>query len=115
MYLYLLCELEKIGFGATIGSLHITVLGFADDIVLISDDPKNLQELLNFCQSWSIKNEMTFNISKCKVMIFNGSAKNSIITLNGKVLEIVDSHKYLGVIMSSKYVTTSSAFTTPLF
>ena len=48
---------------------------------------------------------MIFNISKCKVMIFNGPAKSSIFTLNGKVLDIVDSHKYLGVILSSKYVT----------
>ena len=101
----LLNELDKTGSGATIGAIHIAALGFADDIVLISDDPQKLQDLLNLCQSWSIKNEMTFNTSKCKVMIFNGPAKNSIFTLCGKALEIVNSHKYLGVILSSKYVT----------
>ena len=38
-------------------------------------------------------------------MTFHGPAKNSIFTLSGKALQIVDSHKYLGVTLRSKYVT----------
>ena len=35
----LLIELDTSGLGATIGRPKISVFGFADDIVLISDDP----------------------------------------------------------------------------
>ena len=46
----LLNELHNTGIGAFIGPIHIPALGFADDIVLISDDPEKLQKLINKCQ-----------------------------------------------------------------
>ena len=48
---------------------------------------------------------MTFHTSKCKVMVFNSAAKQVIFTLDKTVLEIVQTHRYLGVILTSKYVT----------
>ena len=48
---------------------------------------------------------MAFNVSKCKVMVFNDSSKNATFTLNNTNLEIVDSYKYLGAILSSRYIT----------
>ena len=48
---------------------------------------------------------MDFNIGKCKVMVLNGSPCNIDFTLSGEVLKIVDSHRYLGIILTSKYVT----------
>ena len=101
----LLVDLTRSKLGASIGSVLIAALGFADDIVLISDRPWKLQQLINICQSWAIKNRMAFNISKCKVMIFNGAAKTDTFTLNNTVLEIVSTYRYLGVILTSKYVT----------
>ena len=80
----LLVELEKTGLGATIGLIQIPVLGFADDIVLISDDPRKLQKLLDICEAWSIKNRMSFNTDKCKVMILNGPSKDFIFKLNNR-------------------------------
>ena len=68
----LLDELHRTNLGATIGTVHIPALGFADDIVLISDDPIKLQKLIDICEAWSEKNLMGFNTSKCDVMIFNG-------------------------------------------
>ena len=43
----LLQEINSTNLGATIGPIHIPVLGFADDIVLASDKPAKLQQLLN--------------------------------------------------------------------
>ena len=48
---------------------------------------------------------MTFKPSKCKVMILNGSPKNVRMTLDNIVLKIVTSYRYLGVNITSKYVT----------
>ena len=101
----LLDELNRSDHGATIGPVHIAALGFADDIVLVSENPLKLQNLLNICHSWAQKNRMTFNTSKCKVLILNGSPKNIKLTLDNEVLEIVSNYRYLGVILCSKYVT----------
>ena len=60
----LLEELNLSNHGATIGQIHVAALGFADDIVLISDNPRKLQYLLDMCNSWALKNRMTFNTSK---------------------------------------------------
>ena len=43
----LLVELNNSNLGAAIGPIPIAALGFADDIVLISDDPSKLKQLLN--------------------------------------------------------------------
>jgi len=69
----LLNELDKTDLGATIATIHIPALGFADDIVLVSDNPLKLQGLIDICYLWSRKNNMNFNIGKCKVMVLNGS------------------------------------------
>ena len=67
----LLIDLHNSGLGAKIGSITVSCLGFADDIVLATENPKNLQLLINICEHWATKNGMKFNVSKCKVMAFN--------------------------------------------
>ena len=101
----LLEVLNKSNLGATVGLLHFAALGFADDIVLISDTPRKLQRLLDICSSWTRRNQMTFKTSKCKVMILNGTPKNVRFTLDNVPLKIVSTYKYLGVVITSKYVT----------
>ena len=99
-----LLELNLSNHGATIGQIHIAALGF-DDIVLNSDNPQKLQYLLDMCNSWALKNRMTFNTSKCKVRIFNTASQEVKFTLDKEVLEVVTTYKYLGVILTSKHVT----------
>ena len=55
--------------------MKISALGFADDIILLSQSAKNLQKLIDICAEWSKANGMKFNISKCKVMFLNGRMK----------------------------------------
>ena len=50
-----------------------------------------------------IKNEMPFNTDKWKVILLNGSSNDITFTLNNE-LKIVETNKYLGVILSSKYI-----------
>ena len=49
----LLIDLQKSEHGASIGDIHISCLGFADDIVLVSESPEDLQMLINKCESWA--------------------------------------------------------------
>lgn len=93
--------------GAKIGKLVISGLGFADDIVLISDSPAKLQGLIDICSGWAKRNYMEFKISKCKVIVLNRSSTNIFFsTLNNKYLEIVKSYKYLGVTICTRRLTT---------
>ena len=101
----LLDELGNSGLGAHLGPVHIPVLGFADDIVLISDDPRKLQRMIDTCYHWAARNSMSFNIPKCKVMMFNAPRDGPPFTLNGEELKVVTSCKYLGVTLTSRYVT----------
>ena len=81
----LLEKLDESNLGAKIGKLVISGLGFADDIVLISDSPAKLQGLIEICSGWAKRNYMEFKISKCKVIVLNRSSTNIFFfTLNNK-------------------------------
>jgi len=94
-------KLNNSNLGAAIENLIISSLGFADDIVLISDSPKKLQSLINICYEWALENGMEFNTSKCKVMVLNRSSTNLIVTLNNELLEIIKEYKYLSGVRGS--------------
>ena len=97
----LLTDLQKSSLGAKIGDLTISCLGFADDLVLTAESPENLQLLINKCECWVKKNLMTFNTDKCKVMVFNRPSSNLNFSIYGKQLSMVNSYKYLGIVISN--------------
>ena len=102
----LLRELNDSNLGAEIDNLIISTLGFADDIVLITGCPKKLQKLLDICYKWTIRNGMSFNIDKCKIMVLNKSAKGVEFKLGKKCLKKVKIYKYLGVMFSNTRLTS---------
>ena len=67
----LLKSLNASSLGAKVGYINISGLGFADDLLLISDTPDKLQKLILICELWSKINHMAFKISKSKVMVLN--------------------------------------------
>jgi len=84
--------------------VNLNCLMFADDIVLVSETASGLQnsiELLAlYCQKWNL----TININKTKVIIFNKGGhtiKQFRFSLNAQEIEIVQSYCYLGIIFSS--------------
>ena len=101
----LLDSLNNSNLGATIGDILVSALGFADDIVLVTDCPKKAQKLLDICQSWALANMMTFKTSKCEVMVLNGPSSNVNLMLFSNTLKIVDSYRYLGVTLTSNRIT----------
>ena len=60
---------------------------------------KLLQSDLNNLYNWSNEWQMLFNIDKCKVMHFGNNNLHAVYTLGGKVLQVVDEEKDLGVIV----------------
>ena len=102
----LLRELNNSNLGAQVGKIFVSALGFADDIILISNNPKNLQKLIDICFLWATRNGMTFNDDKCKILTLNTKGKDLNFTLSSKTLDKVDIIKYLGVVFSNVRLTS---------
>jgi hypothetical protein len=88
----------------TINNINVSCLMYADDIVLISESAKGIQNCLNklsnYCDIWNL----SVNIDKSKVIIFNKSGrviKKDNFKYMEYVLEITQEYKYLGVLFKS--------------
>ena len=103
----LLEELHNSPYGAPMGNIRIAALGFADDVVLISDSKQNMQKLLDICESWGTKNRMAFNMSKCKAMVFNRPPRTifGLFKMRNQHIKVVKEFKYLGITLSTKRLT----------
>ena len=100
----LLCELRKSGYGCYIGNTYCGCLGYADDITLLSPSVAGLQKLLNICENFASKNDIQFNESKSKVMVFCNKIQNNIMPnlyLNDRILEFVKKFVHLGHIITT--------------
>ncbi|KAK6196064.1 hypothetical protein SNE40_001359 [Patella caerulea] len=76
---------------------------YADDTVLLSESPENLQNMLNTLSNYCYENNLNGNVNKSKIIIFKNGGKireNETWTYEGKDLEIVKSFNYLGVVFN---------------
>ena len=102
----LLEKLHLTRLGVGMPKTIITALGYADDIVLLADNPSKLQEQIDICEKWSSENGMRFNTEKCKVMALNVRQKGLAFHISGETIEVVQKKKYLGIIFSRSRQTT---------
>ena len=80
--------------GILVDGEYLTHLRFADDILLVSHDPLELQTMIRELNEESIKAGLKMNIKKTKVMMCN-RLQNNTITVDGKTIEKVDHYTYL--------------------
>ena len=78
------------------------ILKFADDTKVFGrvnsyEDRMKLQNDLKRLVEWTEKWQMTFNVSKCKVMHMGGSNMEWNYVMNGQMLKVVKAEKDLGV------------------
>ena len=99
----LFIELASSGFGCYIKDLFYGIIGYADDIVLLSPDKYGLQCMLDITNSFLIKLGLKISVdhlnpkkSKTKCVAFGLKNKPSPIILNGTSLPWCDSYKHLG-------------------
>ena len=98
------------GFGARYIEIILCILGFCDDICLLSESASDLRHLLSFCELFANKWGIEYNIDKCKFIVF-GSTKytDSIFLLNNMPIGYTDKFKYLGIEFT-KYLDMSEFF-----
>ena len=90
---------SDINSGIAIEDLCLIVLLFADNIVIIDENPDNLQKSLNnlsqYCDNWGLE----VNIHKTKIVVFRKSGKlrkNEYWYYTNTQLEIMNDFNYLG-------------------
>ena len=93
-------------------SLNSTIRLYADDALLHSpitgaSSVEAFQKDLDSLERWASKWQMSFNTSKCSIIIFGNTRTVDIQSLqyrlNNVVLNIVSSIKYLGVIITNDF------------
>ena len=85
MYLNpLLSELKATEVGVQVDNCLISVLAYADDLVLVAESERDLQKLINVLESWCFKWRLNVNTEKTKVMHFrdrNVPVTNTVFTV----------------------------------
>lgn len=109
--------IKRIGKGVFYGNVRISILMFADDIVLIADNKKDLQLLMDLTYAYSRRWRFNFNFAKSAVVVFeNGRDPRPIFygdcksecrcgkhwKLGDTLIVETDVYKYLGVELDTK-------------
>jgi hypothetical protein len=93
------------GVGPLLGGVRVPHILYADDVVLLTETPEDMQELLKilsvFCELFGMK----VNLTKTKAVVFRAGARarrNVRLVFQGQPVEFVNEYKYLGVLFDSK-------------
>ena len=99
MYINDVFEYINSGNDLDVEQLAIFMLLFADDMVIMSKDPLELETMLNRLYDYCVEWKMNVNINKTKTVIFCRRKGNNNIVFNfgPDNIDIVDSYVYLGV------------------
>ena len=104
MYLNDLIEdINSLGCGIQIGNQNISMLCYADDIVLMATKETDLQNMLTKLEVWCNLWRMSINVDKTKIVHFRPQRvqKSSFLfTCSGAPIEMVSKYKYLGLVLN---------------
>ena len=93
-----------------INKVNIFLLMYADDTILMVENPKYRQKMMDTLKEWTDEYGLTVNVSKTKIVIFRSSWKrpNIAFLFDNQVVENVDIFSYLGLLMyyNGKFNTT---------
>ena len=93
--------LKELNCGIDVDGLNLSILLYADDIVLMAPDENALQKMLQFIDGWCKKWRMAINSDKTQVVHFRTKSKMKSefqFSLGSNNLSTVSFYKYLGVI-----------------
>ena len=91
-------ECTKENIGAHINKVNVSIMVYADDIILLSSVDSHLQKLVDTCDVFSEFCRIDFNATKSNTAEFGPQFfKNSDFLLHNTRIPIVDSIIYLGV------------------
>jgi hypothetical protein len=86
---------------STLTDVHILLLHFANDLILMSELEVGLQQQLNMLQQFYAECELIVNMKNTKVMVFNFVNPCQEFVFKGDTIERVQTFKYLGILFST--------------
>ena len=105
-------EINALGLGINVGEAKLSILLYADDIVMVAYNEQDMQILLDKLHDWSKRWRVLINTEKSKVMHFRtGRRKRSEFQfqIGDNILELTEKYKYLGVTFTEKHDFTLNA------
>ena len=83
--------------GAKVGIHNLSIIGYCDDLIIMSPTAGHAQVLLKLCEEHAREWKMDFNAKKSVSLTFGKGSCNSRFLLNGTNLPKVDEIMYLGL------------------
>jgi hypothetical protein len=94
----LIREIKKVNPGYKVSfGLRVSLLLFADDIVILAASQKELQAALDVLSDWCKLWRLQVNLKKSKVVLGGTSRMGKPIMYRGEPMEVVEEYMYLGV------------------
>ena len=99
----LIYECTNENIGAVFNKINVSIIVYADDIILLASVDSHLQKLLNICHNYSKTWRLKFNPNKSNILEFGKQFfKNSKLHLENTLIPKVDFFIYLGVKIDNK-------------
>jgi hypothetical protein len=108
----LVAEVNRHNLGIKLGNIKVSILLFADDIVLIAENEEKLQKMLDIVHKWCSKWRLAVHKDKTKVMHFRKvrQARSWYVFKYGNIdLEVVNKYKYLIIVLNEHLNFTVTA------
>ena len=93
-------EINDFNLGISVHERKVSILLFADDIVILGENAEELQVLLDYVEKWCKNWRMKINMDKTKIVHYRKKCVKKTqfpFSINNTQLEIVDTYKYLGI------------------
>ena len=94
-------HVKEINYGIRLGETLVNNLRFADDINLIDEDYRSLQEQPEKIRAVAEQAGLIVNVGKIKTMVFGDRKIEQELTTEHKNIEEVDKFEYLGSLIPS--------------
>lgn len=95
-------DLQSAEIGCHVGTKFCGLIGYADDIILLSPTQHGMDKMIRLCEDYARNVMVKFNGSKSKVIVFDKGKcdMKPVFTVDGQVLECVTKLDYLGYKLS---------------
>ena len=96
----LAAELDALGKGISFGNNKLSLLMYADDIVILANSEQDLQCQLDCLSLWCKKWRLELNQDKTNIVHFRNQQirrTKTVFQCNDKALKVTDRYKYLGI------------------
>ena len=94
----LIHRVKRVGSGIQIGDEKLSILMYADDIVIMTESREDMQECLNAVETYAVDFKVKFGAAKSQVLVVNGPDEpEEDWHIGDTVIKQTKEYKYLGV------------------